>query len=125
MGMSTKQAREYFNKHGIEMGILDSDYYSGDIIDNYVKKYGDWKVGNKIKFNISLKDLKHEIVKDYKTYNDDLGIDEVGDEFYDEWDKYEELYNREEIIISGFFNVGAVEISDFDYGMCLWMFSKV
>lgn len=105
--MNREEAKQQFLENDIEMRYIDSDIIGSGIIENYILKYGDYKIGDKLKIN------KKNFL---------WGIDGEDEEMKE---IYMELFDRDELIIEYFYNIGAVAIKDFDYGMELDWFEKV
>jgi hypothetical protein len=112
--MKRSEIKQLLEKENLPMSNISSDYVGDSIVKDYIEKYKDWHIGDKVKLSISKEDLSEEIRNDYT--NDD--------EFEDDWVKYENLFGKE-LIIDDFYNVGAIFIQDFDFGMEIKWFEKV
>lgn len=105
--MNREEAKQKFLENGIEMKYIDVDIIGSGIVENYIDEYGDYKIGDKLKIN------KKKFMKGIRGEDDEMK------------EIYMTLFDREELIIEYFYNIGAVAIKDFGYGMELDWFDKV
>jgi hypothetical protein len=107
MLLNETEAREKLEQNGLQMKYIVYQKINDEIIENYMNKYKDWKTNDKVKLKFNSKEeflssLKESEIREYMPLLDK-----------DEWD------------IEYFYNVGAMILKDFDYGVEMDWFVKV
>lgn len=96
---------EYLKEKDVQMSHIGADYISEDIVKQYVNQYGSWKLGDKVKIKISESELESRLQED-------------------EIEDHKVLFGKE-WTITQFYNVGAMHLEGFDYGVEMNWFEKV
>lgn len=100
--MKSKEVKALLSKHNIDMKVY-VDAIGDGIVYDYIEKYKDWKLGDKVRLATSL---------------DKMSLSE------EEMPEYEQLVGKI-FTIQSFYNVGAMDLCEFDYGVDMDYFEKV
>jgi len=101
--MNVKEARLLLLQNNINMSHICCDSISDEIVYDYIKKYKDWKPGDKVR-------LKSNIDKKYLSKKEVLELEQLKDK---------------EFTISSLYNIGSMELLEYDYGVDMSHFEKV
>jgi len=100
--MKSQEIKLLLSKNNIDMNIYVDDVGEG-IVHDYIAKYKDWKLGDKVRLATSL---------------DKMSLSE------EEISYYQKLIDKE-FIIDSFYNLGAMNLCEFDYGVEMCHFEKI